>query len=114
MRHLRDSLRESVKINSSLAEGALQQGHRHIASNRALGGELLFSYVKSHLPEVTIKTHLSAQANVFIPDSTLEDFTCSFVVSWPSLKSKVLRQMLFPDCGEVCHLELIFNSYNID
>lgn len=91
----------------------MQQGHRHIASNRALGGELLFSYVKSHLPEVTIKTHLSAQANVFIPDSTLEVWTCSFAVSWPSLKSKVFRQMLLPDCSEVRPLEMIFNSYNI-
>lgn len=60
----------------------MQQGHRHIASNRALGGELLFSYVKSHLPEVTIKTHLSAQANVFIPDFTLESLhllICCFI-----------------------------------
>lgn len=48
--------------------GALQQGHRHIASNRAPGGgALLFSSAKPHLPEVTIKTHLSTAANVFIP-----------------------------------------------
>lgn len=93
---------------------ALQQGHRHIASNRALGGELLFSYVKSHLPEVTIKTHLSAQANVFIPDSTLEAFTCSFVVSQPSLKVQgVPGKTMHPDCSKVCHLELILNNYNI-
>lgn len=91
----------------------MQQGHRHIASNRVLGGKLLFCCVKSHLPEVTIKTHLSAHANVFIPDSTLEVFTCSFVVSWPSLKSKVFGQMLLPDCSEVYHLELIFNRSNI-
>lgn len=32
----------------------------------------MFSYVKSHLPEVTIKTHLSARANVFIRDSTVK------------------------------------------
>lgn len=51
--------------------------------------ELLFSRVKSHLPEVTIKTHLSARANAFIPASTREDFTCSFAVSWPSLESEV-------------------------
>lgn len=79
-----------------------------------LRAELLFSRVKSHLPEVTIKTHLSAHTNVFIHDSTLEIFTCSFVVSWPSLKSKVFEQMLLPDSSEVCHLEQIFNSYNID
>lgn len=90
----------------------MQQGHRHIASSRALGGELLFCCVKSHLPEVTIKTHLSARANVFIPDSTLEVFTCSFVVSWPSLKSKVFEQMLLPDCSEVFDLEQIFNRNN--
>lgn len=90
---------------------ALQQGHRHIASNRALGGELLFSYVKSHLPEVTIKTHLSAQANVFIPDSAQEDFTCSFVVSPPSLKSKVLQAMMQPDCSSVIWSSLLTGPF---
>lgn len=65
------------------------------------------------LPEVTIKTHLSAQANVFIPDSRLEVFTCSFVVSQPSLKSKVFLKTTCPDPDKVFHSELTFYNCNI-
>lgn len=65
---------------------------------------------KPHLPEVTIKTHLSAEANVFISDSTPDDFTCSFVASHSSLKAKVIRKIKHLDYSEAWFLAILMYS----